>query len=260
MTLLAPTRRALAHEGLIADDRPRADVRAGEDDRPGAHRRPFLDDQGVELGARRAGCRRQARGLAEHGVVLDDDAVADDHAVVDDDVGAEADVAADRGRGAENETGGGVIGHGGYPSGAVPSPDSTRPLRGAVLGLGDDRPPPRAAAAGLASASPSPAPSTRAAIASAPSATRRLLFADVDDLLAAGAPDFAVVAVPTEEHVSAVSVLAAEGVHVLVEKPLAATAAEGRVIIDAVPRRRDPRRVWATSSASTRRCSSCAGA
>ena len=24
----------------------------------------------------------------------------------------------------------------GYPSGAVPSPDSTRPLRGAVLGLG----------------------------------------------------------------------------------------------------------------------------
>jgi UDP-N-acetylglucosamine 3-dehydrogenase len=29
-----------------------------------------------------------------------------------------------------------VIGHGGYPSDAVPSPDSTRPLRGAVLGLG----------------------------------------------------------------------------------------------------------------------------
>ena len=60
-----------------------------------------------------------------------------------------------------------------------------------------------------------------------------LLFADVDGLLAAGAPDFAVVAVPTEEHVSAVSILAAEGVHVLVEKPLAATAAEGRVLMDA---------------------------
>ena len=120
---------ALAHEGLIADDRARADVRAGEDDRPGAHRGAVLDDERVELGARRAGGRRQPWRLAEHGVVLDDDAVADDDAVVDDDVGAEADVAADGGGGAENETGGGVIGHGGYPSGAVPSPDSTRPLR-----------------------------------------------------------------------------------------------------------------------------------
>ena len=96
---------------------------------------PSSMTSGVELGARRAGGRRQPRRLAEHGVVLDDDAVADDDAVVDDDVGAEADVAADGGGGAENETGGGVIGHGGYPSGAVPSPDSTRPLRGAVLGL-----------------------------------------------------------------------------------------------------------------------------
>jgi predicted dehydrogenase len=60
-----------------------------------------------------------------------------------------------------------------------------------------------------------------------------LLFADLDGLLAAGPPDFAVVAVPTEEHVSAVSTLAAEGVHVLVEKPLAATATEGRTLIDA---------------------------
>src|SRR6059058_2228956 len=71
-------RAALAHEGLIADDRPRADVRAGEDDRPGAHRSTVLDDEGVELRARRAGGRRQARRLAEHGVVLDDDAIADD--------------------------------------------------------------------------------------------------------------------------------------------------------------------------------------
>jgi predicted dehydrogenase len=60
-----------------------------------------------------------------------------------------------------------------------------------------------------------------------------LLYADLDALLRAGVPDFAVVAVPTEEHVAAVSRLAAEGVHVLVEKPLAATAAEGRILIDA---------------------------
>ena len=59
-----------------------------------------------------------------------------------------------------------------------------------------------------------------------------LLFADLGALLSAGTPDFAIVAVPTEEHVSAVSTLAAEGVHVLVEKPLAATAAEGRALID----------------------------
>jgi predicted dehydrogenase len=60
-----------------------------------------------------------------------------------------------------------------------------------------------------------------------------LLFTDLDALLSAGTPDFAIVAVPTEEHVSAVSTLAAEGVHVLVEKPLAATSAEGRALMDA---------------------------
>jgi UDP-N-acetylglucosamine 3-dehydrogenase len=60
-----------------------------------------------------------------------------------------------------------------------------------------------------------------------------LLFADLDALLSAGRPDFAIVAVPTEEHVAAVSRLAGEGIHVLVEKPLAATAAEARAIIDA---------------------------
>jgi UDP-N-acetylglucosamine 3-dehydrogenase len=53
-------------------------------------------------------------------------------------------------------------------------------------------------------------------------------------LLERGAPDFAVVAVPTEEHVAAVRELAAAGVSVLVEKPLAATAEEGRELIAAV--------------------------
>ena len=41
---------------------------------------------------------------------------------------------------------------------------------------------------------------------------------------------------PTEEHVAAVERLAAEGVHVLVEKPLAATGDEAREIIAAVER------------------------
>jgi predicted dehydrogenase len=59
-----------------------------------------------------------------------------------------------------------------------------------------------------------------------------LLFADLDALLRAGRPDFAIVAVPTEEHVSTTSRLAAEGIHVLVEKPLAATAGEARVLIE----------------------------
>jgi predicted dehydrogenase len=56
----------------------------------------------------------------------------------------------------------------------------------------------------------------------------------VAELLDAGRPDFAVVAVPTEEHLPAVRELAAAGVHVLVEKPLAATGAEARALIDAV--------------------------
>ena len=53
------------------------------------------------------------------------------------------------------------------------------------------------------------------------------VHADIDALLAAGpAPDFAVIAVPTEEHVAAASALAAAGVHVLIEKPLAPTVAD----------------------------------
>jgi len=62
------------------------------------------------------------------------------------------------------------------------------------------------------------------------------VFATVDALLAApdGPPDFAVVAVPTEEHLPAVRALAGAGVHVLVEKPLAATAEEARELIDVV--------------------------
>jgi UDP-N-acetylglucosamine 3-dehydrogenase len=59
------------------------------------------------------------------------------------------------------------------------------------------------------------------------------LFADIDSLLRAGPPDFAIVAVPTEEHLATVRVLAPKGIHVLVEKPLAATSVEARAIIEA---------------------------
>ena len=60
-----------------------------------------------------------------------------------------------------------------------------------------------------------------------------LVFPAPEDLLAAGPLDFAIVAVPTEEHLATARLMAAHGVHVLVEKPLAATSAEAREIKDA---------------------------
>jgi predicted dehydrogenase len=60
------------------------------------------------------------------------------------------------------------------------------------------------------------------------------LFATIPALLAAGPVDFAIVAVPTEEHLAAVRELTAAGVHVLVEKPLAATEADALAVIAAV--------------------------
>jgi predicted dehydrogenase len=59
-------------------------------------------------------------------------------------------------------------------------------------------------------------------------------FASIAELLAAGPVDFAIVAVPTEEHLAAVRELATAGVDVLVEKPLAGTADEAETIIEAV--------------------------
>jgi predicted dehydrogenase len=58
-----------------------------------------------------------------------------------------------------------------------------------------------------------------------------LVVPSIDALLAAGTLDFAVVAVPTEEHLPAVEALAAAGVSVLVEKPLAASTEEADRII-----------------------------
>ena len=58
--------------------------------------------------------------------------------------------------------------------------------------------------------------------------------ATLEQLLAGGRPDFAIVAVPTEEHLPAVRALAEAGVHLLIEKPLASTIDEAEAIIEAV--------------------------
>ncbi len=115
----------------------------------------------------------------------------------------------------------------------VPAPPSQSPPRGAVLGLGMIG----RHHARLLQASPR----TTFAGAVDPDGDRfaavrdqDLVFGSIGALLAAGPLDFAVVAVPTEEHVTAVEELVAHGVAVLVEKPLAATAAEARRLIDAV--------------------------
>lgn len=57
------------------------------------------------------------------------------------------------------------------------------------------------------------------------------VFASVDELLGAGAPDFAIVAVPTALHLPVARQLAEAGVHVLIEKPVAATAVEAQELI-----------------------------
>jgi UDP-N-acetylglucosamine 3-dehydrogenase len=109
---------------------------------------------------------------------------------------------------------------------------SSPPLRGAVLGLGMIG---RHHARLLQSM-----PDIRFAGAVDPAGDRfgatpaGSLFGSIDELLASGAPDFAIVAVPTDEHLPAVRALAGAGVHVLVEKPLAATAEQARELIDVV--------------------------
>lgn len=60
------------------------------------------------------------------------------------------------------------------------------------------------------------------------------VHASVEGLLAAGAPDFAVVAVPTAQHAAMATQLAQAGVHVLVEKPLAGTVDEAEGLLAAI--------------------------
>jgi UDP-N-acetylglucosamine 3-dehydrogenase len=62
------------------------------------------------------------------------------------------------------------------------------------------------------------------------------VHASLEELLAAGPLDMAVVALPTEEHLPAALALAEAGVHMLVEKPLAASVAECEQIVAACER------------------------
>jgi predicted dehydrogenase len=60
---------------------------------------------------------------------------------------------------------------------------------------------------------------------------RSLVFESVGALLASGAPDFAIVAVPTDHHLPVARELMEAGVSVLVEKPLAGTSDEAREMV-----------------------------
>jgi predicted dehydrogenase len=62
------------------------------------------------------------------------------------------------------------------------------------------------------------------------------VHASLEDLLAAGPLDLAVLALPTEEHLPAALTLAAAGVHMLIEKPLAASVEECEQIVAACER------------------------
>ncbi len=115
------------------------------------------------------------------------------------------------------------------------SPINRRPLRAAVLGLGMMgrhharllQTTPRVAFAGAVD----PGGDAHGAVRDA-----GLVYDSLEALLAAGPVDFAVVAVPTDEHLPAVRALAAAGVHALVEKPLAGTAQDARELIACVER------------------------
>lgn len=60
-----------------------------------------------------------------------------------------------------------------------------------------------------------------------------LVFDSLEAALAAGPIDLAIVAVPTEDHLATATDLAGRGIHLLIEKPLASTAAQARAIIAA---------------------------
>lgn len=60
---------------------------------------------------------------------------------------------------------------------------------------------------------------------------QRLVFSSLDELLAGGPLDFAIVAVPTELHLQVAERLAGAGVAMLIEKPLAASIEEAREIV-----------------------------
>ncbi len=99
---------------------------------------------------------------------------------------------------------------------------------------GDDRPPPCAHPPEPSRAWSSRARSIRAATASAPCTIPPRSTRASPSWSTAAARTSPSSSVPTEEHLPAVRELAAAGVHVLVEKPLAASGQEARALIAAV--------------------------
>jgi predicted dehydrogenase len=112
----------------------------------------------------------------------------------------------------------------------MPTPEPAPVLRGAIVGLGMMgrhharllQTTPRIAFAGAVD----PGGDRYGAVRDA-----RDVHATIDELIDRGRPDFAVVAVPTDEHLAVVRALAGAGVHMLVEKPLAGTTKQAREII-----------------------------
>jgi UDP-N-acetylglucosamine 3-dehydrogenase len=112
----------------------------------------------------------------------------------------------------------------------MPAPESAPVLRGAIVGLGMMgrhharllQTTPRIAFAGAVD----PGGDRYGAVRDAAD-----VYGSTDELLDRGRPDFAVIAVPTDEHLPVVRTLAGAGVHLLIEKPLAGTTAEAEEII-----------------------------
>ena len=152
---------------------------------------------------------------------------------MNDNVGAEDDVIGDRGRFGDERLACRVVVHGRYPNGVVGDANNRPTMRGAVLGLGMIgrhharllQSTPDVAFAGAVD----PAGDIHSAVSDP-----ALVFSSVAELLATGPLDFAIIAVPTEEHVAAVREVTGGGASVLVEKPIAASAAAGRELIEIV--------------------------
>jgi UDP-N-acetylglucosamine 3-dehydrogenase len=110
------------------------------------------------------------------------------------------------------------------------APEPAPPLRGAIIGLGMMgrhharllQASPRVAFAGAVD----PGGDRHGAVHDAGD-----VYDSIHELLEDGRPDFAVVAVPTDEHLAVARTLAAAGVHMLIEKPLAGTVADATEII-----------------------------
>lgn len=110
------------------------------------------------------------------------------------------------------------------------STEPAQPLRGAIVGLGMMgrhharlmQSSPRVAFAGAVD----PQGDRHGAVREAAD-----VHATLDELLELGRPDFAIVAVPTDEHLAVADTLACAGVHLLIEKPLAGSVREAERII-----------------------------